>query len=74
MSSLRLGSHCGYSGASMQINRELILEAERLGFWSVWSAEAYGSDAVSPLAYIAAFTTGSSSAPRSCRCRRARRR
>ena len=57
LSSLRLGLTAGYSGASMQINRELILEAERLGFWSVWSAEAYGSDAVSPLAYIAAFTS-----------------
>jgi F420-dependent oxidoreductase-like protein len=57
MPSLRLGLTAGYSGASMQINRELILEAERLGFWSVWSAEAYGSDAVSPLAYMAAFTT-----------------
>jgi F420-dependent oxidoreductase-like protein len=57
MSSLRLGLTAGYSGAAMQINRDLILEAERLGYWSVWSAEAYGSDAVSPLAYIAAFTT-----------------
>ena len=57
MPSLRLGLTAGYSGAQMQINRELILEAERLGFDSVWSAEAYGSDAVSPLAYIAAFTT-----------------
>jgi F420-dependent oxidoreductase-like protein len=55
--SLRLGLTAGYSGASMQINRDLILEAEKLGYWSVWSAEAYGSDAVSPLAYIAAFTT-----------------
>jgi len=55
--SLRLGLTAGYSGAAMQINRDLILEAERLGYWSVWSAEAYGSDAVSPLAYIAAFTT-----------------
>lgn len=55
--SLRLGLTAGYSGASMQIDRELILEAERLGYWSVWSAEAYGSDAVSPLAYIAAFTS-----------------
>jgi F420-dependent oxidoreductase-like protein len=55
--SLRLGLTAGYSGAAMQIHRELILEAERLGYWSVWSAEAYGSDAVSPLAYIAAFTT-----------------
>lgn len=57
MPSLRLGLTAGYSGASMQINRDLILEAERLGYWSVWSAEAYGSDAVTPLAYIAAFTT-----------------
>jgi F420-dependent oxidoreductase-like protein len=55
--SLRLGLTAGYSGAAMQINRDLILEAERLGYWSVWSAEAYGSDAVTPLAYIAAFTT-----------------
>jgi F420-dependent oxidoreductase-like protein len=57
MPSLRLGLTAGYSGANMNINRELILEAERLGYWSVWSAEAYGSDAVSPLAYIAAFTS-----------------
>src|SRR4030095_16460884 len=55
--SLRLGLTAGYSGANMQINRDLILEAERLGYWSVWSAEAYGSDALSPLAYIASFTT-----------------
>lgn len=57
MPALRLGLTAGYSGANMQIDRELILEAERLGYWSVWSAEAYGSDAVTPLAYIAAFTT-----------------
>jgi F420-dependent oxidoreductase-like protein len=57
MPTLRLGLTAGYSGAAMQINRELILEAERLGFWSVWSAEAYGSDAVSPIAYMAAFTS-----------------
>jgi F420-dependent oxidoreductase-like protein len=36
---------------------ELILEAERLGFDSVWTAEAYGSDAVTPLAWIGAQTT-----------------
>jgi F420-dependent oxidoreductase-like protein len=53
---LRLGLATGYSGAALHINRDLILEAERLGFWSVWTAESYGSDAVSPLAYIAAFT------------------
>jgi F420-dependent oxidoreductase-like protein len=57
MPSLRLGLTAGYSGADMRINTDLILEAERLGFDSVWSAEAYGSDAVTPLAFIAARTT-----------------
>jgi F420-dependent oxidoreductase-like protein len=33
-----------------------ILLAERLGFDSIWSAEAYGSDAITPLAYIGALT------------------
>ncbi|MFI4917713.1 MAG: LLM class flavin-dependent oxidoreductase [Phycisphaerales bacterium JB060] len=33
-----------------------ILRAEELGFDSVWSAETYSSDAMSPLAYIAALT------------------
>ena len=34
----------------------LVLEAERLGFDSVWSAEAYGSDAVTTVAWVAART------------------
>ncbi len=57
MSSLRLGLTAGYSGAQLRLPLEVILEAERLGFDSVWTAEAYGSDAISPLAYIAARTT-----------------
>jgi len=57
MPALRLGLTSGYSRDTMTVDRELILEAERLGFFSVWSSEAYGSDAVSPLAYMAAFTT-----------------
>ena len=57
MPKLRLGLTSGYSRGTMMIDRELILEAERLGFYSVWSAEAYGSDAITPLAYIAAFTS-----------------
>src|SRR5215470_19995903 len=36
---------------------ELIREAEKLGFDSVWTAEAYGSDAITPLAWIGAQTT-----------------
>ena len=54
---MRLGLVAGYSGAGMSLPIDLILEAERLGFDSVWTAEAYGSDAVSPLAYIAAKTS-----------------
>jgi F420-dependent oxidoreductase-like protein len=57
MPDMRLGLTAGYSGASMSVNIDLILEAERLGFDSVWTAEAYGSDAVTPLAWIAARTT-----------------
>jgi F420-dependent oxidoreductase-like protein len=54
---MRLGLTAGYSGAKLSVNIDLILEAERLGFDSVWTAEAYGSDAVSPLAWIAAKTS-----------------
>jgi F420-dependent oxidoreductase-like protein len=41
----------------MQLNVKLVQRAEALGFDSVWSAEAYGSDAISPLAWIGALTT-----------------
>jgi F420-dependent oxidoreductase-like protein len=54
---MKLGLTAGYSGASMSVNLDLVLEAERLGFDSVWTAEAYGSDAVVPLAWIGAQTT-----------------
>src|SRR6184192_653115 len=54
---MRLGLMVGYSGAQIAIDMEMIREAERLGFDSVWTAEAWGSDAVSPLAWIAAQTT-----------------
>ncbi len=35
----------------------MVLEAERLGYDSVWSAEAYGSDALTPLAWVGAHTS-----------------
>jgi len=54
---MRLGLTAGYSGANLEVNIGLVKEAERLGFDSVWTAEAYGSDAVTPLAWIAAQTT-----------------
>jgi len=54
---VKLGINIGYSGAAVQIPMERIRAVEALGFDSVWTAEAYGSDAVTPLAYIAAQTT-----------------
>jgi len=54
---MRLGLMVGYAGAQISLNMDLIREAERLGFESVWTAEAWGSDAVSPLAWIGAQTT-----------------
>ncbi len=53
---MRLGLNLGYWGAGMSTDTSLITEAERLGFDSVWVAEAYGSDAVSVLAWIGART------------------
>ncbi len=53
---MRFGLNAGYSGARMQLNMPLIKEADRLGFYSVWTAEAYGSDAVTPAAFIAGQT------------------
>src|SRR5438309_11906241 len=54
---MRLGLSVGYSGAQLALDLNLIREAERLGFDSVWTAEAWGSDAVTPLAWIGAQTS-----------------
>src|SRR6185436_3867177 len=53
---MRLGLNLGYSGAAMGIELSLVQEADRLGYHSVWSAEAYGSDAVTTIAWVAART------------------
>ena len=53
---MKLGINIGYSGARLELPLDLVLEVERLGYDSVWTAEAYGSDAVTPLAYLAAKT------------------
>jgi F420-dependent oxidoreductase-like protein len=53
---MKLGLMIGYSGAEMKLPVERVQRAEGLGFDSVWTAEAYGSDATSPLAYLAALT------------------
>jgi alkanesulfonate monooxygenase SsuD/methylene tetrahydromethanopterin reductase-like flavin-dependent oxidoreductase (luciferase family) len=55
---MRLGLMLGYWGLGLtaEDQRELVLEAEAAGFYSAWTAEAYGSDAATPLAWFAAQT------------------
>lgn len=55
---MKLGYHIGYwSAGPPEGALETILEAERLGFESVWTAESYGSDALTPLAWWGASTS-----------------
>ena len=51
-----LGLNMGYSGSALRIHMPLVQEADRLGYASVWSAEAYGSDAVTTITWVAALT------------------
>src|SRR3954454_16257563 len=55
---MRLGLHIGYWGLGLTDDEQLKLvrEAESLGFDSVWSAGAYGSDAATVLAWLAGQT------------------
>jgi F420-dependent oxidoreductase-like protein len=53
---MKLGLSIGYSRAHLEIPVKLVQRAEELGYDSVWTAEAYGTDAVTPLAYLAAVT------------------
>ena len=53
---MKLGLSIGYSGAHLEVPAALVQRAEELGYDSVWSAEAYGSDAITPLAFLAAKT------------------
>src|SRR3954449_6424259 len=56
---MKLGVHVGYWGLGLtsQDQIEIVQEAERLGYDSVWTAEAYGSDAATILGWIAAQTS-----------------
>src|SRR5262245_17578032 len=51
---MRLGLQLGYHDPVGDV--ALALEADRLRFHSVWTSESYGSDAVTPMAWIAART------------------
>ncbi len=53
---MKLGIMGAAFGKKLQINTELIQHAERLGFDSAWTAEAYGNDAVTTVTWIAAKT------------------
>ncbi|MBX6388523.1 MAG: LLM class F420-dependent oxidoreductase [Frankia sp.] len=46
-----------YRAAQLEVPVDVVRHAEALGYHSVWTAEAYGSDALSPLAYLAALTS-----------------
>jgi F420-dependent oxidoreductase-like protein len=56
---MKLGINVGYWGLGIgpQDQLALVQEAERLGYDSVWAAEAYGSDAATVLAWLAAGTS-----------------
>jgi F420-dependent oxidoreductase-like protein len=55
---MKLGVHIGYWGLGLTADQQLsiVQEAERLGYDSVWAAEAYGSDTATVLAWLAAGT------------------
>ncbi|MBL4679344.1 MAG: LLM class F420-dependent oxidoreductase [Pseudomonadales bacterium] len=54
---MKIGLLSGYSGKVVNLEMDKIKMAESLGFDSVWTAEAYGSDAVTPAAWILAQTS-----------------
>ncbi|MCH7669827.1 MAG: LLM class F420-dependent oxidoreductase [Acidobacteria bacterium] len=53
---MRLGLNIGYWGSGQTTPLELVIEAEKLGYDVVWAAEAWGSDVVTVLTWIAART------------------
>ncbi|MBT8212587.1 MAG: LLM class F420-dependent oxidoreductase [Acidimicrobiia bacterium] len=54
---MKLGLSLGYFTGNLADDFTLIDELESLGFDSVWTAEAYGLDAATPLGFIAARTS-----------------
>ena len=54
---MRLGLNVGYATDDLGSLVRLVERAEQLGVASAWAAEAYGTDAVSVLAYLAAHTS-----------------
>lgn len=54
---MQLGITMDMSGPSPKLDIERVLEAERLGFSQAWTGEAYGTDAVTPAAWLLARTS-----------------
>ncbi|HYZ91214.1 MAG TPA: LLM class F420-dependent oxidoreductase [Actinomycetota bacterium] len=54
---MKLGMQVGYSGAGMEDHVASAKLADELDFHSIWTAEAYGSDAISPLVWMGAHTS-----------------
>ncbi len=54
---MKLGLLLGYSGGTMDMALDMAKDVEAMGFDSAWTAEAYGSDAVTPAAWVLANTT-----------------
>ncbi|MFT4826356.1 MAG: F420-dependent oxidoreductase-like protein [Halioglobus sp.] len=53
---MKLGFLLGYAGKQINIPMDLIKQAESLGYDSVWTAEAYGNDAVTTATWVLAQT------------------
>jgi F420-dependent oxidoreductase-like protein len=53
---MRLGLLLRYAGETGGPRMDVVLEAERLGYTSVWAGESYGTDAVTPIAWVLART------------------
>jgi F420-dependent oxidoreductase-like protein len=53
---MRLGLMIGYAAGQIELPVELVQAADRLSYHSIWTSEAYGSDAVTPLAWLGALT------------------
>lgn len=53
---MKLGIALDWTGAKAHVDVARVQLAERLGYDSVWAAEAYGTDAITPLAFVAGQT------------------